>query len=188
MSKNIVFPDVTGYLLGGNKEFTVQDGSNVNYLDKSLLRVRGVETIKKEFSEAFSFLDELFFVANEFRAHANALINKFDTNPFRVDIRKIDIRSLAYLNNGVSPEYPKFFWFLRNGRKLVQFQDLWSELIALGFGSEDLWVYMAIERQIIEIEKRIMQDKYKIVQLGHELMTVMGLPKTPFVPNWIDVI
>lgn len=183
INNEIVYPDSSGFL---SQQLENCSQKSVVY-DKSFLRVRGRSVVKAEFDEMVDNLEEAKFVARDFRDHCNAVLNNHALNPFRIDVRDVKLARFTEVNDGVLVVYPKFYWFYRNGRKLIPFNELLDYLKEHGFSVEDIWPYMAVEYQRIVMERRILEAKDKVSRVGFELIDVIGLPDLPLMPWWIDV-
>lgn len=191
MSDGVVFDDVTGYF---SRDGRISDESiknkfvsKENFYDKSLLRVRGLDTVRSEFMEAVALQSEIKFVAKLFRDHCNTVMNQLPSNKVRLDLRYQTIQRFKSVLSEPST-YPGFYWFKRNGRTLVSFTDVLDDAKQGQLGMEELWVYYALEYQRVRFEDGVRRDRDLFLRLGIELEDVMRLSQVPAIPGWVEIV
>ena len=157
------------------------------HFDKSFLKVRGTDTIQKDFLHCLKTFAEMNLLTDEFVDWANKVLNEQvgSEYPYRLLRRKNAISSLKHVVKD-SVYTPSIHWVTRKTpMKMLDVELVINGLNDLQYSMADKWVYMAIERQRQLVSLKVSEIKERLVRLGSELHDVQRLPKLPIKPDWV---
>lgn len=157
------------------------------HFDKSFLKVRGMDTVQKDFLHCLKTFGEMELLMDEFVDWGNKVLAERvgPEYPYRLLRRKNAISSLKHVvKEGVHT--PSVHWVTRKTpMRMLDVEQVMEGLNDLQYSMTHKWVYMAIERQRQLVGIKVSEVKDKLVRLGVELRDVQKLPKLPVKPDWV---
>ena len=156
------------------------------HFDKSFLKVRGNDTVHKEFLNTLKAFGEMEKLVDEFVDWGNKLLAEQigQEYSYRLLRRRNVISSLTSVVNQ-KVYTPSIHWVTRKSpMEMIPVELVIESLNDLQFSMTHKWVYMAIERQRQLVRIKVSEDKDHLVRLGTELREVQKLPKLPVKPSW----